>query len=754
MNSRDQMTMVDAHGQVSHSSSTQLRIVGIRCTACIQLIEFHLRRLMGVEYFRIHPVTQMAELRWNRGQLELPRVMQAIAHLGYGAYPPDQNLDEVFARQKRMMIWRLFVAGFAMMQVMMFAFPAYWNPQPEVNGELTPEIDHLLKMASFLLALPVLCFSASGFFQAALRDLRQGHVGMDVPVALGIALSFIASFWGLLTGKEVYFDALIMFVFLLLAARAVEAHVQRKTAAILQAMTLLYPTTVKKCLDFPFNLQYQVLDLEALEIGDVVSFHAGDVIEVDGIVLAGTSACDEAMMSGESSAVHKGESSTVMAGTLNLLGPLWVKVTALATQTQYAKIIAAMEAASLEKPRLIEIADTHASVFLLSILLIAGLTGLAWYWILPERALWIAISVIVVTCPCALSLATPGVMAGAIARLARRGVIMLKGRSIEGLAQATHFVFDKTGTLTTGQLQVSRMDWIGGDPNDAAHAEHQKILLSLARASRHPVAQALSRYLSEQLKLSTCEAPFAMPQTQIEIAGMGSEIKLHGKTYRLGKLSFVAQLCAYAEVQALSLVDATCAQTMTFFGSEEGLLAYFILKDELNEDAPGAIATLLQQGKRVMILSGDSVAAVRSVAQACGIAEYHGQMSPNEKLDFIRHLQAQGARVVMVGDGMNDGPALAQANVAIAMGRGAAIAQTRSDGLLLSNRLADLSFACGVSKKAFRLIRQNLAWALAYNLIVIPLAVFGFLQPWHAALGMAMSSLVVIVNGLRILRIQ
>lgn len=732
----------------------KLSLSGMRCAACVQLIEFRVRQLPGVVSFNINVVSHRADLAWEASHNSLRKIITAIVDLGYAAFPANQSPDEHERQENKMELWRLFIAGFAMMQIMMYAFPAYLVPVPQVDGDLTPDLDRLLKLASLFITIPVICFSSLPFFRGAIRDIKNRYVGMDVPVSLGILLTFFASIWATFKdgGGAVYYDSAIMFVFLLLGARYIEARVQRKTTAALRVLTQLTPVVAQRMISYPADRHTELVDVKDLQVGDYLLVAAGEQIPADGSVIEGHSECDESLMTGESRAVVKNQGEKLIAGSINLSGVLLMRAESVGDATQLSALVAMMERAATEKPPLVQLADKHASRFLLIILGVALLTALGWWQIDRDRALWIAISVIVVTCPCALSLATPGVMSAAIGQLAKQGVLIAKGRAIESLARATHFVFDKTGTLTYGKLKLldSMLMAKGGSGHAVTEPEANAISLSLSVNSQHPVSKAIAYALSAKPRQQVA-TQHALDWTDLhEVAGAGVEAKLNGEIYRLGRLEFVGDLHRYPfEIPAQFL-----GKTLSALGNEHGWIALYVLEDCLREDALEAIGTLQDRGLKILLLSGDRSDVVQKVAFDCAIADAQGDLSPGEKHEIVRRLQADGAVVVMVGDGMNDGPALSLADVSIVMGQGAPISQSRSDLLLMSNRLTDLAYGVRLSHMALKLIRQNLAWAVAYNVVAIPAAVTGLLEPWHAALGMSLSSLLVVFNALRLLAVN
>ncbi|MFA9275410.1 MAG: heavy metal translocating P-type ATPase [Candidatus Aquirickettsiella gammari] len=729
-----------------------LSVAGIRCVACIQLIEYRVAQLSGVDSFRINPISQKAQLRWHPERLDLKKIIQAIVDLGYAAFPANQSLSEHQAKEKKTALWRLFVAGFAMMQVMMYAFPAYLVPVPEIDGDLSPDLDRLLKIASLIITLPVIGFSAIPFFRGAWRDLQHRYIGMDVPVSVGILLTFLASCWATFFGGAVYFDSAIMFVFLLLGARFIEDNVKRRTSAALTVLTQIHPSVAQKILNYPSLEQVQSCRNDEIQVGDYLLVPAGEQIPCDGLMIDGRSECDEALMTGEAKPVSKKIGDQLIAGAINLQSAVVMQAECVGNQTQLASLIAMMESATLEKPRLAALADKHASRFLFVILVIAIVSGIVWSFIDPARALWIAISVVVVTCPCALSLATPGVMSAAIGQLAKFGMLVTKGSAIESLANLTHVVFDKTGTLTFGKLKVLHAMYLQEDV--AATSFHQNVAALLAGMSLHPASKAILDYFTAQ-QANQQTARFDLTfEDMHEQAGAGITAKVNGVWFRLGKLDYAREIIEDASLREWQIPDEYRGQSVSVLGNRSGILAVFVMEDCLRDEAINCVAELQKQSKKVILLSGDRTDVVTAIALQCGITEFKAELSPAQKHDYILHLQQQGAVVAMVGDGMNDGPALSLANVSVAMGQGAPISQTRSDCLLMSNRLSDFNFSLQLAAKAYQLIRQNLAWSLLYNVIAVPAAVFGYLEPWHAALGMSLSSLLVVVNGLRLLNLK
>jgi Cu2+-exporting ATPase len=733
----------DDTGNASLQQS-KLAISGMHCSACNQIIEFRVNKLHGINNCTINISTHTADIVWNPKKISLSEIIESISALGYGALPIGAA-GELINREHKMNIWRLFVAAFAMMQVMMYALPSYLVPVPQIDGDLTPDIDRLLKLASLAIALPVIIFSARPFFQAAKRDIRNRHVGMDIPVSTGIIVTFIASVWATFSGGPVYFDSMIMFVFLLLAARMIQTKVHNKSTSALRVLTQLLPLISDKLPEYPATMKAVQINASQLTIGDFVLIHPGTKIPVDGVVISGMSECDESLMTGESHAVSKAPGSNLIGGSVNLNRPLVMQAVRVGDDTQLSSLVRMMESAANEKPPLVQLADRYASLFLSAILVLAIMSGIVWWQIDSSRAIWIAVTVMVITCPCALSLATPGVMSAAIGQLAKNGVLIARGRAIESLARATHFVFDKTGTLTQGKLKLVKTTLLRTNPL-LNELDIIQLTAGITASSTHPVARALFTSLAEQApKTISANPPFNFHEIH-EIPGKGIEACSQGTCYRLGSIDFVQELNG----AKLEPPQFLAGKTISVLGDKEGYIAIFALEDTLRNDAKYLIEMLQQQGKTIMLLSGDRSDVVTQVASALGIHTALGNLSPEAKHDAVKELQQQGAIVAMVGDGMNDGPVLSLADVSIAMGQGAPISQARSDMVLISNDLRDLGYAIQTTSRSLSLIRQNIAWAVLYNVLAIPAAMTGILAPWHAAIGMSLSSIIVVVNSLRI----
>jgi len=728
-----------------HEREASLILEGITCAACVWLNERHLTRLSGVTAVDINYATRRARVRWDERRIHLSGILAAIAAIGYRAYPYDAaRAEDLAARERRSALWRLFVAGFGMMQVMMYAFPGYIAEE----GTMSADIEALMRWASLLLTLPVVLYSAAPFFRNAWRDLRLWRVGMDVPVALGVGAAFAASVWATLIGAgAVYFDSVTMFVFLLLGGRYLEMLARQKSVRAIERVGRSLPAFAERVSAYP-SMECERVAVSNLVVGDVVLVAPGSSIPADGVVLRGESEVDESLLTGESRAVAKAVDSDVTAGTTNRRSPLAVRVLRVGDETRLASIVRLMERAITEKPRVVALADRVASWFVAALLILAFGTGLVWSQIDAPRALWVFVSVLVVSCPCALSLATPTALAAATGALSRLGLLISRGHAIETLARATHFVFDKTGTLTWGRLRLLEIKTLG----DMSSDEVLRCAVALEIGSEHAIGAALKQAATEHgelLKVDNAQSVTG-EGVQGEIGGVsmgmsGSEV------VRLGRPEF-AQALHGEPLPGPALALQVSGDTCVALANERGWLALFRFGDEIRPQARELVDSLRTLGCRVSMISGDGPAAVASAAQTLGIDDAHGGMTPQDKHDFIAHLQAQGAIVAMVGDGVNDAPVLAQAQVSVAMGGGTELARNGADAVLLGDNIAHIAAAVRLARRTLNIVRQNLVWAFAYNLLAIPLAMFGLITPWMAGVGMSMSSLLVVANALRLQR--
>jgi Cu2+-exporting ATPase len=721
-------------GEVREAS---LILEGIVCAACVWLNERHISGLPGVLSVEINYSTHRARVRWDNARIKLSEILHAVAAIGYTAHPFDPGRQEqIFLKERQAALRRLFIAGIGMMQVMMYAVPVYIAGG---DGSMPPWIENIMRWASLALTLPVVGYSAWPFFLGAWRDLKLRQAGMDVPVALGVGAAFTASVYATLTGGgEVYFDSVTMFVFFLLSGRFLEMGARRKAADAAEKLVKMQPAMASRLSAYPSTQADELVAVSSLSAGEYLLIRPGESVPADGVVEQGGSRVDESLLTGESRPVTKNVGGRLIAGTINVDSPLVMRVEGLGQDTVLSGIVRLLDRALAEKPALAQVADRVAGWFVLALLLIAVGTGVAWYFIEPARALWITVAVLVVSCPCALSLATPAALTAATGSLTRLGLLTTRGHALETLAKASHFVFDKTGTLTHGKMSLLETIALGESGRERCLA----LAAALERASEHAIANAIAAAVS----VDSCEQCEVGETTNLP--GSGVEGKIADRRYRLGRPAFVAELCGSPVPDAL--VRERDGATVVALGDENGWLALFALGDTLRPDAASLVKGLQQRGKTVVLLSGDQEDAAQGVARQLGIKTVRAAMTPQGKLDFVRGLQREGAVVAMVGDGVNDAPVLAAAGVSIAMGGGTQVARASADMILLSEHLPHLLAGVDIAVKTSRIIRQNLAWAFVYNLIAIPLAALGYITPWMAGIGMSASSLLVVLNALRL----
>ena len=712
------------------AAESSLRIGGMHCNGCAVIVEQALRRVDGVLEAHVSAVAECATVQWDAARTRPSAFVAAIERAGYTAVPDTAAGARALRRQEsRDALWRLFVAVFCAMQVMMLATPSYLS----TSTELAPDLKQLLDWGSWLLTLPVMLFAAAPFFTGAWRSLRGGHIGMDVPAALGMLVAFVASSGaafdpGGVFGREVYFDSLAMFVSFLLGGRYLEMRARHSAALSLEdAIGRLPETALRENADGSLA-SVSVLRLQR---GDVVRIPVGQAFCADGLLTQGRTRADESLLSGESAPVDKVAGDTVVAGSLNLGAPVTMRVERVGADTRFEAIVAMMRDARGRRPATLQGADRWAAPFLWAVLLLAGGAAAVWSVIDPSRAVWVAVSVLIVTCPCALSLAAPSALLASAVAMARNGVMLRRFEAIEGLARMRTLFLDKTGTLTEPQGRGVQMVRIDRGPRwtDAAL---RGTAASLAAWSTHPLAKALAKENASS-GAAWCELA--------ETPGQGMQGRaVDGTVWRLGR----------SPAQHAAAIDSD--EVEAWLSCDGQPVACFRFNEVLRVDAVAAVRALERDGVRIALLSGDTPARVERIGRLLGIADRCGGMAPQDKLVAVRAAQARGEIVAMLGDGINDAPVLAQADTSLAMGEGAQIARAQADGVLVSNALQDVVRARSLAKKTLRVVRQNFIWAAGYNAACVPLALVGWLPPWAAGLGMATSSLIVVLNSLRLTR--
>jgi P-type Cu2+ transporter len=716
-------------------AESALRISGMYCAACAGTLEQALKAVPGVIKAQVSAASHCATVRYTAPALA-SHLVRAVEAAGYEAVP-DTAAAARGLRQKesRTALWRLFVAVFCAMQIMMLATPVYVSAPAGLANELSPDLKRLLEWAEWLLCLPVLLFSSAPFLLSAWRAVRQRHINMDVPVALGIATTFIASSGAAFDpggwfGSEVYFDSLAMFVSFLLGGRYLEMRARHRAEVALEAATARLPDTVLRVLA---DGSVELISGLRLRVGDTVRVPVGQGFAADGVVTQGSTQADEAMLTGESRPVHRRVGDEVVAGSINLSAPVEMRVHRVGADTRFEAIVALMRGARTQRPALLAAADQWATPFLWAVLLMAAAAGAAWSVIDPSRAVWVVVSVLIVTCPCALSLAAPSALVAAASAMGRGGLLLRRLDVIQNLARMQVLFVDKTGTLTENGLDCTAV-LAGQNEDGESLSSLQGTAASLAAWSTHPISVAVC---------GAFEAQAIVWRDVGEVPGAGLEgTDEQGHQWRLGST-------AWATGSIEKEVFGTCHL------SRNGQTRLHLhLSEHLRDDAAQAVRALQADGVRVELLSGDDHHRAQRVAATLGLGDEHicGGLTPDAKLAAVRHAQQRGDIVGMLGDGINDAPVLALADVSIAMGEGALVARAQADAVLISNRLLDVARARALAKRTLRVIQQNLIWAALYNAACVPLALGGLLPPWAAGLGMASSSLFVVLNSMRLSR--
>lgn len=721
-----QSRYVDADSDDDSLKHASLIIHGITCSACAWLIEHRLKQTPGIVDVYVNYSTHRAVLSWRPEQIELGRIIEIIHAIGYKARPFDTAAHEDIARrEQRAFLLRIGITGALGMQVMMIATAMYFGE----DGSMQADHRQLFRWLSLFLTLPIVAYGALPFFGAALRDIRNGVLGMDVPVTLGLGIAFGGSAWATWTQTgAVYYESVAMFVFLLLCARFLEARARHRSSATIEAMNDSLPDLAER--RGPDG-QWQPVAASDLAAGDIVRVRPGNGFPADGNIVEGATTANEALLTGESTPIGKPDGAAVLAGSVNIEQPVLVEVSKPHNQSMISQIMMLTERAQAYKPALARLANQVAGWFIAGVLLLAAASGA--YWISQDEPQWLAIvvSILVVTCPCALSLATPTALTTAINALTGRSVVPTTGSALESLAAVDTVVLDKTGTLTEGALSVESVETL----DEAIPAQHLLIAASLNQSSRHPVAQAIRDH---------CDAePLPVTRPVHDTGGISGMID--GNRYYIGNAAYIGR---HTRHQPVAGGSRTCA----WLATEEALLARIELSDPVRREAPAMLQALRQAGVRTYLCSGDHADAVRNVAQRLGMERWAGDMEPEDKLSTVRGLQDAGHVVAAVGDGTNDAPFLSAADVSLSMAGGTDLARIHADMVLTTDNLLAIPEALDIARRTRTIIRQNITWAVCYNLLALPAAAMGAVPPWLAAIGMSLSSLVVVSNALRLNR--
>ncbi|MFR9700905.1 heavy metal translocating P-type ATPase [Aeromonas sanarellii] len=703
----------------------QLTVEGLTCAACAWLIERHLSKLSGLHYVNVNTTTHRARIKWDPDRLSLSDILKGFAKIGYRAYPFQTHSQEaLYAREVRSYMFRMALAGLGSMQVMMCAVALYMDLFISVEEEFMI----YFKWISLLLSTPIMIYSAQPFYLGAWRSLKQGHLSMDVSVSLALIGAFVASLWATVfnTG-EVYYDSITMFVFFLLLGRLLELRARRKASESSSNLARLVPVMAIRIDD---DGEREVA-AKTLRIGDRVRVLAGATLPADGLILQGQASLNEAMLTGEQLPLLKQAGDPVYAGTINTDAPLEIRVSHPIEESRLAQIMRLQDHALDDKPAIAQLADVLSRHFILVLLVIAALVWTFWHFHAPERAFWVTLAVLVATCPCALSLATPTALTSATAHLTRSGILLRRGHVLDILTKANRVVMDKTGTLTTGNISLVQTRTLA----ELDEAQCLAIAQALEAYSEHPIARAFrSQPVVDGVLLAASDVT--------PVIGHGIEGKIAGKPYRLGSARWIGLADDEDAAQGLAI----------YLADEHGPLARFVLADTLRPDARALIQAFQAAGLQTTILTGDGSAQSDRLARELGVDELVKGVTPDGKLAYLKAREAVGDISIMVGDGINDAPVLAGAHASFAMAGGTDLAKNSADAILLADDLSRLLAARTLALRTRKIIKENFAWSIGYNLLVLPLAASGWLPPYLAAAGMSLSSLIVVTNSMRLNR--
>ncbi|MBE9563790.1 MAG: cadmium-translocating P-type ATPase [Proteobacteria bacterium] len=716
-----------------------LILEGITCAACVWLNEKHLNALPGVISANINYSNHRARVRWDNTQIQLSEILESISRIGYLAHPydPEQH-QRVLEKERKQQIKRIGLSGVLGMQIMIFAVAMY-------TGEwwgMEDSFKQSFRWISLALTIPLILFTSNVFFKSAYRDLSNKRVGMDVPISLGISIAFISSLAHTINGSgEVYFDSVAMFTFFLLTARYFEVGTRKQTSEATEALLNLKPAIATRLINYTENKSSSIEDQQNIAVaelstGDYLLVRPGETIPADGIIINGISGINESLITGESLPVTKQIDDNVIGGSTNTENPLIIQVSNLGEDSVLSSIQRLIDEAQHTKPAIAKLADKIATWFVSILLTVAAIVAYYWYRVDPSQWLEITIATLVVSCPCALSLATPTAITAASGQLAKIGLLPKRAHALETLAHATDFVFDKTGTLTEGKIKLENIICLS-DRHDENYVLN--IAASLEANSEHPIAKALLNANQQTL--------FTVENLQ-HTTGLGIQGEIEKTAWFIGNKEFIHQ---HSDD---TIKDDNADANKIYLATKNSYVATFILSDKVRSESAALISQIHKQHKNTHLMSGDREESAENISSQLGIQHYSANLKPEDKLKQVTALQQKGAIVVMTGDGVNDAPVLAGADLSIAMGKGTQLAAATADMILISNNIEHIFHGYMIAIKTLRIIKQNLSWALLYNITAIPAAATGYVEPWLAAIGMSLSSLVVVINALRLNRMK
>jgi P-type Cu2+ transporter len=722
--SRDLSTFVQH--EADGVASLELAVEGMRCAGCMVSIESNLMKVKGIILARVNLSSHRLSVTWKEGAVTPDAIIASVASLGFKAYPfVAKQAETKEADEEKRLLRYLGVAAFAGMNIMLLSVSVWSGNASDIN----PETRDLFHWLSALIALPAAAYAGQPFFESAIRALKARRVNMDVPITLGILLALSMSVFETLNhGEHAYFDSAVMLIFFLLVGRYLDQAMRHKTRAVAGNLAALKAETAVK---FISDKEVREVPIAAIAAGDLVLVRPGERVSVDGKVIYGQSEIDQSLITGETDYVAIGENAMVYAGTLNVTGTLRIRVLKATSGTLLDEVNQLLEKATASKSHHLLLADRAAQLYAPLVHATALLTFLGWiiFGLAWQQALIIAITVLIITCPCALGLAVPAVQVVAAGALFRRSILLNQGSALERFAEVDTIIFDKTGTLTMPVPQLANVADVG--------LCDLKLAGRLALSSRHPLSQSIVEASGASMPLEAIEEP-----------GLGVRAMLEGKELFLGRPSFCD-----AETVAKSV--AACYPDASLMAFRHGnRIVILAIQQVLRLDAIDTVQRLKALGLEIEILSGDREEPVATVARALGITSFSSRLSPADKIRRIEALNAAGHKVLMVGDGLNDAPALAAAHVSMSPVTAVHLTQAAADAVFLGSRLHPVFAAISISKRARGLMVQNLWLAVIYNAIAVPLAIAGYATPLVAAIAMSGSSLIVTLNALRAQKIK
>ena len=722
------------HLNQNHHRQTVLAISGMQCAACSWLINNGLQKIEGVTGIHVNPGTQQARLTWEPDKVKLSHILNQLNKLGYQALPIwNRDINDEQSRTYKASLKRLGISGLGMMQVMMFSVALYAGAFTGIESLY----ENLLRWVSMLVSSGVLLYAGSPFIISAIKGLKLRKLNMDAPISLALTGAYFSSIWATLSHSgEVYFDSVTMFIFFLTLGRFLEEGGRYRANITAQTLLKCMPKTAMLILE---DGEEKLVSVSDLNPSDQIRIKPGATIPVDATVIEGKSSVDESLLTGEIKQKTKTIGSSVSGGSQNIESTLILRVTQHVQHSLISNIVLLMERGLEQKPAIAILADNVAQYFVLALLIISVFVFTGWWFLDSDRALWVTLSVLVITCPCALSLATPVALTASSNALMKKGILLTRSNVLEKILKADTVIFDKTGTLTLGKFILTEIYSL----SDYDKTQCLAIAMCLEKHSEHPIGSAFRNCNSDTFQFTA--------ENIINHPNQGIEGRIDGTLYRIGKVEFANQLDS--ETPLPPTKGESISKQHILLCSEREAIAWFEMEDPLRQEVPSVLKEIKSAGiPSSVMLSGDPSASAQVLAAPLGFDVIHTDYSPKQKLQHVNALQKSGHRVIMVGDGINDAPVLAQADVSFALSNGSELAKTSADVVLLNDNLRLVLTTREAAKKTLNIIRQNMVWAISYNGIALPLAIMGLIEPYMAVIGMSASSLIVVLNSLRLHR--